>query len=383
MIRSLTTPGFCRLALRPDPAANEALQTIMRAHVKLLDWLDISVPSGHPADLVALHRSFYEAARAVSGLPARSVTLAFKDWVRRRRGDLIEGLPLDEKLYAIKGIESVSISTLGGRVTMPFRVDDYGAGWGDPAPARLVERTNGFELTISTGSETATAPKTEEPAMSATESALKRIGRVIAGMTNLAVDAAEGISPEAVISQSIREIDAAAEEVRTDLGKVTAERHRLDSRRQQLRGEKQELDARVNVALDASRDDLAEAGIARQVDIEAQVGVLERLIGETDERIAQLGQTLDAVAASRREAEQTLKDYRASHPLGADQHGDPAPTNGAMQKVGRAQAAASRVTGVPASPQNMNAKALSELADLEREREVKSRLARLKSDRKT
>ncbi len=39
----------------------------------MLDWLDASVPAGcHAADLVALHRSFYEAARTMSGLPARS-----------------------------------------------------------------------------------------------------------------------------------------------------------------------------------------------------------------------------------------------------------------------------------------------------------------------
>src|ERR1700742_5083953 len=107
-----TGSGYCRLKLRADAAAESELDLILAAHVRLLDWLEFSVPAGHPADLVALHRSFYEAARAVSGLPARSVTLAFKDWVRRRRGELNEGLPLDEKLYSIKGIESISIATL-------------------------------------------------------------------------------------------------------------------------------------------------------------------------------------------------------------------------------------------------------------------------------
>jgi phage shock protein A len=378
-------PGYCRLTLRPDLASAGALDLILGAHARLLGWLDMSVPPGHPADLVALHRTFYEAARAASGLPARSVTLAFKDWVRRRRGELIEGLPLDEKLYAIKGIESVSIATLSGRVTVPFRVEDYGRGWLDPAPARLLKGPNGFELMVSTdeGMTAATLTKQEET-MSATESALKRIGRVIAGMTNLAVDAAEGVNPEAVIAQAIREIDAAADEVRTDLGKATAERHRLDSRRQQLLREKAELDARVRVALDANRDDLAEVGIARQIDIEAQVGVLDRLLVETDEKIAQLGQTVDAVAASRREAEQTRKDYLASqadHVVPPDGRAVGSKQAGAMTKIARAQAATTRVTGVPASPAKADSKALGELADLERDREVKSRLARLKSGR--
>ena len=369
--------------LRPDPPSAAALELILSAHARLIEWLEISVPTSHPADLVALHRSFYEAARTVSGLPARSVTLAFKDWVRRRRGEVLEGLPLDEKLYAIKGIESVSIATLSGRVTVPFRVGDYGAGWVDPAPARLVKRPNGFELLVSTDEGTsATALPTREETMTATESALKRIGRVIAGMANLAIDAAEGVNPEAVITQAIREIDAAADEVRTDLGKATAERHRLDARRQQLLREKAELDARVRLALQENRDDLAEAGIARQVDIEAQVGVLERMLAETDEKIAQHGQTIDAIAASRREAEQTRKEFwelQSEHHVDGQASGNkPA---GPMTKVARSQAAAARVTGVPASPVNTNAQTLGELAELQRDREVKSRLARLKSER--
>ena len=386
---STPTSKFCRLSLRPNAAASKAFDQILAAHTRLLDWLDASVPAGHAADLVALHRSFYEAARTVSGLPARSVTLAFKDWVRRRRGETIEGLPLDEKLYSIKGIESVSIATLGGRMTIPFQVEDYGRGWNDPAPARLVKRANEFELIVSIALDTPTATvKSQEEKMLATESAVKRIGRVIAGMTNLAVDLAEGVNPDAVLAQAIREIDAAADEVRVELGKATAERHRLDVRRQQLLREKDELAAKVRVAIDEDRDDLAEVGIARQVDIEAQVGVLDRLMADAEEKITQLGETVDAIAASRREAEQTRKDYQASRAAvtgegsaATGSSGDK--VSGAMTKVARAQAATTRVTGVPAAKPNNDAKALDELAELQRQREVRSRLERLKSGQDT
>jgi phage shock protein A len=373
-------PGYCRLTLRPDPSAADALDLISATNGKLLDWLDRSVPAGHPADLVALHRSFYEAARAVSGLPARSVTLAFKDWVRRRRGEAIAGLPLDEKLYAVKGIESVSIATLDGRVTVPFVVDDYGPGWFDPAPARLVRSPDGFDLLIATdrAATAAGTPRSKEEIMPTTESALKRIGRVIAGMTNLAIEAAEGVNPEAVIAQAIREIDAAADEARTDLGRATAERHRVDARRRQLLQEKAELEARIGLALDQGRDDLAEAGIARQIDIDAQLGVLDRLLGESDDKIAQLGQTVDAIAASRREAEQTRLAFRAVQ-AGVDGSGDPA--GGAMNKVARAQSAAARVSGIAPVPPVADARLLDELADLERDHQIKSRLALLKSRR--
>jgi hypothetical protein len=373
----LAESGYCRMSLRPDPAAAAALDRILGAHARLLDWLDASIPAGSRADLVALHRNFYEPARAVSGLPARSVTLAFRDWVRRRRGDPVDGLPLDQKLYSIKGIETVSVATLTGRVTVPFRVEDYGAGWSDAAPARLVREPTGFVLLVSTDGGGAANSGVEEDRMLATESPLKRIGRVIAGMANLAIDAAEGASPEAVLTQSIREIDGAADEVRTDLGKATAERHRLDLRRRQLLAEKAALDAQVLAALDSGRDDLAEAGIARQIDIEAQVGVLDRLLTEVAEKVAQLGQTLDAVAASRREAEQALKDFKASQIR--DAHGGV--RDAALAKIVRAQAAASRVTGVPAPSASADVQALTELADLVRVNEVKARLAQLKSER--
>jgi hypothetical protein len=120
-----------------EPAAALLRQTV-DAHRELLTWLDGNVPPEHSHDLVALHRNFYEAARRESGLQARAVTLAFKDFVQRRRGKIVEGAPLDEKLYGLKGIELVSIATLSGRVTIPFRVAGYGAEWNGKSPARLV-----------------------------------------------------------------------------------------------------------------------------------------------------------------------------------------------------------------------------------------------------
>jgi hypothetical protein len=120
-----------------EPAAALMRQTV-DAHRELLHWLDGNVPTEHGDNLVALHRHFYEAARRESGLQARAVTLAFKDFVQRRRGKIVEGAPLDEKLYGLKGIELVSIATLSGRVTIPFRVAGYGAEWNGKSPARLV-----------------------------------------------------------------------------------------------------------------------------------------------------------------------------------------------------------------------------------------------------
>jgi hypothetical protein len=124
------------------------LRQTVDAHRSLLDWLERTVPPDQSHDLVVLHRAFYEAARAASGLHARAVTLALKDFVQRRRGKVVEGAPLDEKLYGLKGIELVSIATLKGRVTIPFRVVGYGAEWNGKSPARLVEVKGGADRTV-------------------------------------------------------------------------------------------------------------------------------------------------------------------------------------------------------------------------------------------
>jgi hypothetical protein len=134
--------GHCRLQLLAGEPGDEPAAALLRqtvdAHRDLLLWLDGAVPPEHGDNLVALHRHFYEAARKASGLQARAVTLALKDFVQRRRGKIVEGAPLDEKLYGLKGIELVSIATLNGRVTIPFRVAGYGAEWNGKSPARLV-----------------------------------------------------------------------------------------------------------------------------------------------------------------------------------------------------------------------------------------------------
>lgn len=376
------------MALRPSPDQARALTRLVQAYDGLQAWLDRHVPASHSDNLVSLHRGFYEPARQATGLPARLISLAFKDWVLARRGQRPVGVPVDEKLYAVKGIDTVSLSTLEGRMTMPFIVAGYEESWLDPAPARLIARPDGgpagaaFELQIELERHSEGAPVSlKEEIMVTTETALSRIGRVIAGMAHAAIDAAEGSQPEAIMNQALRDIDQAAEEIRAELGKVTAERYRLDLRRKELEAEGEELAAKIQLAVDNMRDDLAEAGIARQIDIEAQVNVLNRLIEDVEERIAQFNQTMDAVSASRREAEERLNEFRRSRQEANEDAGTPdgGSVPRALNKVERAKAATARVTGVPADFGATKASGLKALEELSRERDIRERLARFKS----
>lgn len=375
--------GQCRLVLKPDPEALVALLHMLQAYTDLLVWLDATVPDEQTADLVALHRQYYETARARSRLPAQSVVLALKDWVQRRRGHAVEGMPYDEKLFAVKGIQSVSLATLEGRVIVPFSVADYGDNWQGSAPARLVYRENRFEFLIAAG--LAVVETAQKERNMTTENALSRIGRVISGMTHAAISAAEQANPPAVLEQAIREIDGAADEVRRELGKAIAEQHRVEGRRKELNREREDLEEKIRLAVSQGRDELAESGIARQMDIEAQVGVLDRLLADVADRIAQLNQSLDAVKASRREAEARLQEMLAAEraATGKDGHGGAAANgNNAAMKVERAEAVIARVSGVPSGPGNEQAAAIDELNRMARDHAIKERLARLKADKK-
>jgi phage shock protein A len=378
------SPEICRMRLVPDDGQARALRAVYDAHQRLLDWLDGQVPADQPLNMVDLHNRWYEKARHVSGLPARSVTLALKDFTQRRQGRLVVGLPLDDRLYAVKTIHTVSILTLEGRILVPFRVTGY-----EPtvlfehggATARLIYTDDAIDLVAASPSP---LPSHKEAFMTATETVVTRIGRVIAGMTHAAVSAAEQMNPEAIIEQSIREIDSAADEVKSELGKAMAEKHRISARKDELQREHADLGGKLTEAIGAGRDELASAGLGRQIDIESQIAVLDRLVGETDGNIEKLEEALAAVKASRREAEERLTEFKASHQGGGNGDGYAGhPANGttgrALGKVERAQAAAARISGVPASAARADAAQLDELSKLTRDRAIAERLKKLKA----
>ena len=57
------------------------------------------------------------------------------------------------------------------------------------------------------------------------ETLSRRVGRLVSGGFHALIDAAENLAPEAVMNESIREIERAVDEVRAELGKVLAQKH--------------------------------------------------------------------------------------------------------------------------------------------------------------
>lgn len=142
------------------------------------------------------------------------------------------------------------------------------------------------------------------------EGLTKRVGRIISGSINAIVDAVEGTAPEIVMEQAIREIDGAVDEVRSELGKVIASKHLANKRLSEKNTRHEDLADKIEVAVAEGRDDLVEAAISNQLDIEDQMPVLEHTIAECGDREKELEGYITALQAKKHEMKDELKAYR-------------------------------------------------------------------------
>ncbi len=219
------------------------------------------------------------------------------------------------------------------------------------------------------------------------ENLAKRVGRIISGSINAVVDAVENAAPDIVMEQAIREIDTAIDEVRAELGKVIAAKH-LASKRLADKGQRHEdLNAKIEVAVEQGRDDLAEAAISHQLDIEAQIPVLEQTIAECGENEKELEGYIAALQAKKREMREELNTLRATLQACNGSTGTAAATSGGVGKAvtdagdtfDRVMSQQIGATG-SASSNMKNAAQLAELEQLARDNRIRERLAAIKSN---
>ncbi|MCB0323103.1 MAG: PspA/IM30 family protein [Bdellovibrionales bacterium] len=222
-----------------------------------------------------------------------------------------------------------------------------------------------------------------------------RVGRIISGGFNALVDAVENLSPEMVMEQAIREIDDAIDDVRAELGREAAHKHLASKRIMEENGKHEELSERIEVALAEGREELAEAAIARQLDIEAQIPVLEQSLTERAAREKELEGFVQALQAKRRQMREELDGFRQARREAAGlehSNGSSAQRSGATvsSKVTKAESAFHRVlqaqTGLPSGAAQTDARNLAQLAELEdlaRTNRIKERLAQAKQKLET
>lgn len=218
-----------------------------------------------------------------------------------------------------------------------------------------------------------------------------RVGRLISGSFNALVDAVENAVPETVMEEAVREIDSAIDDVRAELGRVVANRHLSNTRLMEENRKYETLSENIELAVNESRDDLAEAAIAQQLDIEAQIPVLETTIADCTNQEKELESYISALQAKKREMQDELRQYRETvSEAGATATGGPqsATEKGSNvgAKVDKASSAFDRVlekaTGLAASRSSIDGKTAAKVAELEElahKNRVQERLAAIKS----
>ena len=218
------------------------------------------------------------------------------------------------------------------------------------------------------------------------ETLSRRVGRLVSGGFHALIDAAENLAPEAVMNESIREIERAVDEVRAELGKVLAQKHLAAKKMADESNRHEAIDANLQAAIDAGRDDLAEAGIAEQMDIEARLPILENTIADCAAQEKELEGFIAALQAKKREMQQQLQDWRAAQQgmgTGKTAGGNGSDLNRIARDAEKSGNAFDRVMGrqnsVHSSTDAAQLAKLKELEDLSRNNRIAERLAALKA----
>lgn len=215
------------------------------------------------------------------------------------------------------------------------------------------------------------------------ETLSRRVGRLVSGGFHALAEAAENLMPEAVMNENIREIERAIDEVRAELGKVLAQKHLAAKKMVDESNRHEALAASLQAAVDAGRDDLAEAGIAEQMDIEARLPVLENTIADCAAQEKELEGFIAALQAKRREMQQQLQEWKAAQNT-ANSSGT---SGGNLNRIAREAEKSgnafdrvmSRQNAVHSTTEAAQLAKLKELEELSRSNRIAERLAALKA----
>ncbi|MDR1611224.1 MAG: PspA/IM30 family protein [Planctomycetota bacterium] len=220
-----------------------------------------------------------------------------------------------------------------------------------------------------------------------------RVSRIISAGISSVIGSVEGLGPEAVMEEAIQEVNEAAGEVRAELGRTLAAKHLANKRLTEKNALHAELDDKIGVAVREKRDDLAEAGIAQQLDIEAQLPVLRETVGELSRKEQELESYVAALGAKKREMQEELSEFRKAKSAtegvagrtDAPDAANKADLGAVDRKVSRASSAFERImgreTGLPAAAgTSLSEKAkLVELDQLNRDNRIRERLFAIKA----
>ncbi len=218
------------------------------------------------------------------------------------------------------------------------------------------------------------------------ESIFARVGRLLSATVEDGVDRMEQAGGDAVMRESVREVDRAIDQVNVEHQSVMARRLQA-ARQQKMLGDRiEELNAKAKFAIEQGRDDLAEAAMSRQVDFETQVKKLDEVQSLAREAEAKYEDNIAALKTRKSQMEDALSAYAVSHhdaALGGD-----GPTRNGNQieaQVTRAEAAFDRaMTGAGGTGfTRADADTINRVAEIDTMHKgsvIAARLAALKND---
>src|SRR5580698_2793425 len=179
------------------------------------------------------------------------------------------------------------------------------------------------------------------------ESLANRVVRLLSANGHAMLDSLEGLNPEAMMNQFIRELDEAITEVATELGRDEAAKHLATSSIARQNNEIEALAERIELAVKESNDTAASAGIARQLDLEDTIAALHRSLDEATEKAVEHERTLLGLRAKRREMEVAVQAFLTAQAEraadGAKSAGGPAAAAAGRAKAEKAEAGFNRI----------------------------------------
>lgn len=209
------------------------------------------------------------------------------------------------------------------------------------------------------------------------EGLVARIGRLISGGVNAAIDGIENQAPELVMEEAIREIKDVITEVRAELGKIVASQHLAVTRfaGEQEKGEK--LAREIALALQENQEDLARAGVEKQLDIEDQIPILQKTIDEGEEKKKELEVYITGLQAKKRGMISDLNDLLALE-KGENSLRSESKVDAATSSFDRVMSNAGSLSASTDTDDEMEAK-LRDLETLSRNKRIQERLLSLKA----
>jgi phage shock protein A len=214
------------------------------------------------------------------------------------------------------------------------------------------------------------------------ETLFVRVRRLVSGSLGDLADSLEKAGGETVMREAIREVDRAIDDVRSELGRVGSKRLQA-ARQAKLTMERvEELTQKAAFSVEQGRDDLAEAAISRQVDLEAQIPILDAAQKEAAAEEEKLEACRSALMARKRDMEADLAAWRAGRAdavassLARDERVTRVEKR--AEQAGEAFARASGFMGQP-SVQASDASKIAEIDRMARQAKISERVAALRA----